>query len=115
MRAPPNERFKVMALRSLFTRKAAARPAQLKEFAECESSWATGTTRIHLRRTHGTELHKSGGLKMRNIAAACGTEVAWDLSDISREEVLAALPNQHESFHFCRDCLDFLGLQTHAL
>lgn len=97
-------------IEGVLAKKAAEKP-KLAEFAECESSWANGTTPIHLRRTEGTELHKGGGLNLYGITALCGTEVSWDMSDLSRERIISALPNQHTSFRFCTRCLVEIGIE----
>ena len=87
------------------------------QFAVCERATATETSPLHLRQLqHSREpnLLVNGGLNLSGVLAACGAEVAWDRRGISREEVVAELPSQHESFHYCRDCLDFLGILSHV-
>lgn len=85
---------------------------KLAELAECENRNAYAGAPIHLRVIGDSELHKSGGLRSRDLVAACGREMDWDIMDLSRERVIAALPNQHESFRYCVRCLEALGITS---
>lgn len=89
----------------MFFKKQAKKKSLAGQHAECETVTAGPGSPIHFRVLTEQGQMPGGGA---DTNALCGRKVAWDLRTVTAEDVVEALPRQHESFRYCTGCVEQL-------